>query len=134
MSTKDNMKKTDDIPGTSRPTPTKSSRPDIGKKTDDIGGSLGPTPTKSSRPDIGNKIEQFNPKDFPGRYVNEVPGIDPESIQRLTRSGMRSLATLASANADDVARILNITPVRAMSFIDRARRLLLKERNDKAGG
>jgi hypothetical protein len=85
--------------------------------------TLGPTPIPTYPP-TGTVTERFDPKDFPGRYVDEVPGIGPESIRRLTKGRMKSLATLASADATRVARILNVSEVRAMSFIYQARRLL----------
>lgn len=86
-----------------------------------IGLTLGPTPTP---PPIGPAITRFKQSDFPGRYVNEVPRIDADSIRRLTRARMKSLAALASADAAHIARILGISEVRAMGFIDEARRLL----------
>lgn len=90
-----------------------------------IVGTLGPTPTLGIGPDIRYKIEHFNPKDFPGRSVDEVPGIGAKYARRLTEARMKSLAALASASATDVASILGISEVCAMSFIDKARRLLL---------
>lgn len=86
-----------------------------------IGPTLGPTPTP---PPIGLAIRRFKSRDFPGRYVNEVPGIGQEFIRRLTRARMKSLATLASADPTRVARILGVSEVRAMGFIDEAGRLL----------
>ena len=85
-----------------------------------IGGTLGPTPTVGP---LGLTLIRFKAKDFPGRYVAEVPGIGP-FIRCLTRARMKSLATLASADASHVARILNISDVRAMGFIYQARLLL----------
>jgi len=86
--------------------------------------TLGPTPIPTKPPGGGPTIEGFDPKDFPGRYVDEVPGIDPEFARRLTEGGIQNLATLASAGATRVARILTISEVRAMEFIDQARDLL----------
>jgi len=67
---------------------------------------------------------RFEAVDAPDRNVNEVPSIGPEYTRRLTKGGVAGLAALASAVAADVARILSISEVRAMSFIDEARRLL----------
>lgn len=86
-----------------------------------IGSTLGPTPTP---PPIGLTIRRFKSRDFPGRYVDEVPGIGSEFIRRLTRARMKNLAALASADTTRVARILNISEVRAMGFIYEARLLL----------
>lgn len=89
--------------------------------------TLGPTPVPTPVPTIrptGSGIERFDQKDFPGRYVDEIPGIGPESVRRLTKGRMKSLAKLASADFRRVAQILSISEVRAMSFVDQARRLL----------
>jgi hypothetical protein len=87
-------------------------------------GTLGPTPTLGIGPDIRYKIEHFNPKDFPGRSVDEVPGIDAEYTRCLTSGGIDSLPALASAQATDVVSILGISEVCAMGFIYEARLLL----------
>jgi hypothetical protein len=88
-----------------------------------IGPTVGPTPTLSLPP-IGLTSRRFKASDFPRRYVDEVPGIGSEFIGRLARARIKSLATLASADAAHVARILNVSEVRAMGFIYEARRLL----------
>jgi hypothetical protein len=87
-----------------------------------VGPTVGPTPTL---PPVGLTTRRFRSRDFPGRYVNEVPGIGSKFIRRLTRARMKSLAALASADAGRVAHILGISEVRAMSFIYQARLLLL---------
>jgi hypothetical protein len=84
-----------------------------------------PPPTKSPK---GLTSIPFRSSDFPGRYVNEVPGIGPKFIQRLTRGRIKNLATLASADAKRIAQILRISEVRAMAFIYEARLLLKKTR------
>jgi hypothetical protein len=91
-----------------------------------IGPTGGPTPAPPppTLPPLGLTIIRFNASDFPGRYVNEVPGIDADFIRRLTGAGMENLAALASADATDVARILNTSEVRAMGIIYEARGLL----------
>jgi hypothetical protein len=92
--------------------------------------TLGPTPIPTRPPGIGLTTVCFKAKDFPGRYVDEVPGIGPEFIRRLTTAGMKSLAALASADAKSVADILEISEVRAMGFIYEAR-LLLQDKTRK---
>jgi hypothetical protein len=80
-------------------------------------------------------MEYFNAVDVPGGNVDEVHSIGPEYGRRLTRGGFATLAALASAVAADVARMLSISEVRAMSFIHEARCLLQgKMGNDPAGG
>ena len=91
-----------------------------------IGPTVGPTPTLPL-PSIGLTSRRFKASDFPRRYVDEVPGIGSEFIRRLTRARIKSLATLASADAAHIARILNVSEVRAMGFIYEARRLLLEK-------
>lgn len=81
-----------------------------------------PPPTPSPTPK--NLIRSSRPVDSSGRYVNEVSGVDPKYIRRLTKGGIASLAALASAVATDVAQILSISEVKAMGFIDEAGRLL----------
>ena len=109
-----------------------------------IGPTVGPTPTHvptptptpapTKSPAIGSEIGRFDPVDYPDRYVDELPSIGPEYARRLTKGGVGSLAALASAVATDVARILSISEVRAMSFIDKARHLLQgRSVNDQAG-
>ncbi|UCE47487.1 MAG: hypothetical protein JSW47_18055, partial [Phycisphaerales bacterium] len=84
---------------------------------------------------IGSAIGRCGAVDFAGRYVNEVPSIGPEYGRRLIKSGVASLAALASAFATDIARTLSVSEVRAMSFIDQARRSLHgRLGNDPAGG
>ena len=86
--------------------------------------TLGPTPIPTLPP-LGLTSISFKSSDFPGRYVDEVPGIGPEFIRRLTRHRIKSLAALASAEAERVAQILSISELRAMRFIYEARLLLL---------
>jgi len=85
--------------------------------------TLGPTPIPTLPPDIAAMIEKLNPKDLE-RSVGEIPGIDPEYARRLTESGIGRLATLASTDAPRVAGILDVSVVRAMSFIHEAREML----------
>ena len=92
--------------------------------------TIPPTPIPTRPPAIGLKRVHFRAKDFPGRYVDEVPGIGSEFIQRLTAARMKSLATLASADATRVARLLNISEVHAMGFIYEAC-LLLQRKTEK---
>ncbi len=81
-----------------------------------------PPPTPSPAPKT--LIRSSRPVDSSGRYVNEVPGVGPKYIRRLTKGGIASLAALAAAVATDVAHILSISEVKAMGFIDEAGRLL----------
>lgn len=92
-----------------------------------------PPPTPSPTPKT--LAESSRPVNSPGRYVNEVPGVSPTHIRRLTKGGIESLAALASAVATDVAHILSISEVKAMGFIDEAGRLLQSTScSDQAGG
>lgn len=80
-------------------------------------------------------MKHFDAANVPGGNVNEVHSIGPEYSRRLTKGGVATLAALASAVAADVARMLSISEVRAMSFIHEARRLLQgRLRNDLTGG
>ena len=89
--------------------------------------TLGPTPIPTKPPGFPFGTPLFDPQDYPGRYVGEVPGIGPESVRRLTKKGMKSLAALASADFEPVAKILSTSEVRAMNFIYRARALLRQQ-------
>ena len=88
--------------------------------------TLGPTPIP-----IGLTSMRFKSSDFPGRYVDEVPGIGPELVRRLIKCRIKSLATLASADAERIARILSVSEVRAMGLIYKARVLLTKTKTRK---
>ncbi len=97
-----------------------------------LGPTTTPMPTPSTPAPTGSPKGltslRFRASDYPGRYVNEVPGIGPRFIQRLTQGRIKSLATLASADATRIAHILRISEVRAMAFICEARLLLKKTR------
>jgi len=69
----------------------------------------------------------FKPKDFPGRSVEEVKGIGPATAELLKAKRITNLAHLASMEPGKLADILEISEVRAMTFIDQARRLLTEE-------
>ena len=77
------------------------------------------------RPTIGPII--FSARDFPGRNVQEVKGIGPTTAERLKQKRITNLAHLASTEPGKLAEILDISEVRAMAFIDEARRLLTIE-------
>jgi hypothetical protein len=69
----------------------------------------------------------FSARDFPGRSVEEVNGIGPTTAERLKKKRITNLAHLASMEPAKLAEILEISEVRAMGFIDEARRLLTEE-------
>ena len=71
----------------------------------------------------------FNPDDFPGRSVTEVAGIGPASTKRLASHNIDNLAKLASMEAAELATVLDVSEVRAMSFIDEARSKLRQPQN-----
>jgi predicted flap endonuclease-1-like 5' DNA nuclease len=83
-----------------------------------------PTPTPTLTPMPTSTPTTFNPNDFPGRQVDEVRGIGPEYKERLEAKGIKNLAELASIVPARLAEILEISEVRAVSFIDEARCLL----------
>ena len=83
-----------------------------------------PTPPPTPSPTPKTPASSSRPVNASGRYVNEVPGVGPKYIRRLTKGGIESLAALASAVATDVAHILSVSEVKAMGFIDKAGRLL----------
>jgi hypothetical protein len=69
----------------------------------------------------------FSAREFPGRSVQEVNGIGPATAERLKQKRITNLAHLASMEPAKLAEILEISEVRAMAFIDEARRLLTEE-------
>ena len=69
----------------------------------------------------------FSARDFPGRSVQEVNGIGPATAELLKKKRITNLAHLASMEPANLAEILEISEVRAMAFIDAARRLLTEE-------
>ena len=69
----------------------------------------------------------FSAREFPGRNVQEVSGIGPATAERLKKKRITNLAHLASTEPGKLAEILDISEVRAMEFIDEARRLLTEE-------
>jgi hypothetical protein len=77
-----------------------------------------PVPTRLPTP------TRFEPIDFPGRTVTEVSGIGPTLAERLEASGVTNLAELASMEPARVSEALGVSEVRAMTFVDEARRLL----------
>lgn len=83
-----------------------------------------PTPTPIPTPIPTPTPTTFNPNDFPGRRVDEVRGIGLEYNERLEAKGIKNLADLASMVPAHLSKILEISEVRAVSFIDEARRLL----------
>lgn len=62
--------------------------------------------------------------DVSRRLVGEVTGIDPVSVERLNAAGITNLGQLASMEPASLTATLKISEVRAMGFIDEARRLL----------
>lgn len=89
--------------------------------TNTIGVTLGPTPYLF--PELQYQVVPPGAEDL-GGPVEDMPDVGPEHARRLISGGIKTVGALARAGAKDVARILNISEVRAMSFIDRARRLL----------
>jgi predicted flap endonuclease-1-like 5' DNA nuclease len=59
--------------------------------------------------------------------VQEVKGIGPATAESLKKKRITNLAHLASTEPGKLAEILDISEVRAMAFIDEARRLLTIE-------
>ncbi|MBW2123635.1 MAG: helix-hairpin-helix domain-containing protein [Deltaproteobacteria bacterium] len=68
---------------------------------------------------------RFLPSDYPDRRVDEVRGIGRSYTERLRAGGITNLAELASMEPARLARMLDVSEVKAMSFIDEARRLLV---------
>jgi hypothetical protein len=56
--------------------------------------------------------------------VEEVKGIGAASAERLAAGDINELGHLAEAEPQRVAELLEISEVRAMGFVDEARRLL----------
>lgn len=85
------------------------------------------TPTQSpiSTLEMKNVAGRLDTRDVPGRSLNEATGIAPKHTRRLIKSGITTLTSLASSVATDIARLLSVSEVRAMSLIDKARRLSL---------
>jgi hypothetical protein len=104
------------------PTLRPTLRPTVGPT---IRPTISPTLRPTLRPTIGPII--FSARDFPGRNVQEVKGIGPTTAERLKQKRITNLAHLASTEPGKLAEILDISEVRAMAFIDEARRLLTIE-------
>jgi hypothetical protein len=111
---------------TIRPTIVPTIRPTIGLPTVRPGPTFGPTFIPASESGAALPAE-FNADDFPGRTVTEVKGIGPATAGRLEKENITNLAHLASMTPGKLAEILEISEVRAMEFIDEARRLLTEE-------
>jgi hypothetical protein len=115
---------------TVRPTVGPTIRPTVGPTIrPTIRPTVGPTLRPTVRPIIQPTIRPiiFNARDFPGRNVQEVKGIGPVTAERLKKKRITNLAHLASTEPGKLAEILDISEVRAMAFIDEARRLLTIE-------
>jgi hypothetical protein len=100
--------------------------------------TFGPTIRPTISPTVGPTLRPpiigptfgpiiFSARDFPGRNVQEVKGIGPATAERLKKKRITNLAHLASTEPGKLAEILDISEVRAMAFIDEARRLLTIE-------
>ena len=66
----------------------------------------------------------FHPFEASGRPVTEVRGIGPALAAKLEAAGVADLAALAALEPAQVAQALGVSEVRAMAFVDEARRLL----------
>jgi predicted flap endonuclease-1-like 5' DNA nuclease len=71
----------------------------------------------------------FRPEDFPDRLVTEVTGIGDVSARRLAEKKIENLASLASMRPTELAETLEISEVRAMTFIDEAKTKLINPRS-----
>jgi hypothetical protein len=107
------------------PTPTIVPTPTI-RPT--IEPTIEPTFRPTIEPTIRPTIEPtFRPTIGPvgtPRAVTEVTGIGPAYAARLADNNINTLEDMAASEPGHLAEVLGITPVRAMSFIDEARRLL----------
>ncbi len=117
---------------TIRPTIVPTIRPTI---VPTLGPTIRPTLTPTLVPTadlpIGGEPTPpvvFNPADFPGREVAEVNGIGPALSSRLGERNISNLAELASLQPAELSSMLEISEVRAMTFIDEARELLRRPR------
>jgi hypothetical protein len=68
-------------------------------------------------------ITNIPTKSIHDQPVGTVSGIGPTFSSRLEEGGIRTIEDLASAQPEDVARLLGTGEERAMGFIDEARRL-----------
>ncbi len=86
-----------------------------------IFATINPTINATISPTI---LPTFHPFEASGRPVTEVRGIGPALAAKLEAAGVADLAALAALEPAQVAQALGVSEVRAMAFVDEARRLL----------
>jgi hypothetical protein len=91
--------------------------------------TIGPTIIPTILPTISPTVlptilPTFRPFEISGRPVTEVRGVGPALAAKLEAAGVADLAALAAMEPGQMAQVLGVSEVRAMAFVDEARRLL----------